>query len=188
MQHPLTKLQTCGDHVYDDYIENRPGAAAELEAYLNKVPNQWPNSPPSSQPSSAADSVFSASGDPSPLSSVTSWSSQASRSPTLWDQRGVPKQQLRVSSNNPYSMGLKSYIEPLWLYTCVNEGKWTTKMRHLDVNNSKIGSDKDLALALGALHNQVNRKWYKLFKLRGLISIRFVQVSLATPIHPAPIN
>jgi hypothetical protein len=76
-------------------------------------------------------------------------------------------------------MSLKSYIDPLWLYTCVNEGKWTTKMRHLDVNNSKINSDKDLALALGALHSQVNRKWYKLFKLRGLVSIKFVQVSHA---------
>jgi hypothetical protein len=154
-----------------------------LEAYLNKVPNQWPNSPPSSQPSSAVDSVFSAGSNQSPLSSATSWSSQASRSPTLWDQDRAAKQQSRVASYNPYSMGLKSYIEPLWLYTCVNEGKWTTKMRHLDVNSSKINSDKDLALALGTLHNQVNRKWYKLFKLRGLISIKFVQVSILISLH-----
>jgi hypothetical protein len=164
--------------VYDDYIENRPGAAAELEAYLNRVPNQWPASPPSSHPSSAGGSVFSAGSNQSPLSSVTSWGSQASNSPTLWDHRDGSKQQSRLASSNPYAMNLKSYIEPLWLYTCLNEGKWTTKMRHLDVNNSKISSDKDLALALGALHNQVNRKWYKFFKLRGLVSIKFVQVCL----------
>ena len=51
-------------------------------------------------------------------------------------------------------------------------------MRHLDVNNSKITSDKDLALALGGLYNQVNRKWYKFLKLRGLTNIRFVQFEL----------
>jgi hypothetical protein len=169
--------------VYDDYIENRPGAAAELEAYLNRVPNHWPASPPSSHPSSAGGSVFSAGSNPSPLSSVTSWGSQASNSPTLWDQNGPPKQSSRTASSNPYSMSLKSYIDPLWLYTCVNEGKWTTKMRHLDVNNSKINSDKDLALALGALHSQVNHKWYKLFKLRGLVNIKFVQVSYTQTEH-----
>jgi hypothetical protein len=164
-------------------VENRPGAAAELEAYLNRVPNQWPSSPPGSNPSSAGGSVFSAGSIQSPLSSATSWGSQASNSLTLWEQHGGPKQPSRVASSNPYSMSLKSYIEPLWLYTCLNEGKWTTKMRHLDVNNSKIGSDKDLAIALGALHNQVNHKWYKLFKLRGLVSIKFVQVIISHSLH-----
>jgi len=52
-------------------------------------------------------------------------------------------------------------------------------MRHLDVNSSKINSDKDLAISLGALHTQVNRnKWYKILKLRGLINIKFVQFEL----------
>jgi hypothetical protein len=84
-----------------------------------------------------------------------------------------------VATNNSYSLNLKPYIEPLWLYTCVNEGKWTTKMRHLDVNSSKINSDKDLAISLSSLHNQVNRgKWFKFFKLRGLINIKFVQFEL----------
>jgi hypothetical protein len=78
----------------------------------------------------------------------------------------------------PFNMNVRSYMEPLWLFTCLNEGKWTTKMRHLDVSNSKITSDKDLALALGDLYNQINRKWYKQLKLRGLTNIRFVQFEL----------
>lgn len=75
-------------------------------------------------------------------------------------------------------MNLKPYVDSLWLYTCVNEGKWCTKMRHLDVNTSKVSSDKDLAVSLGGLHTQVNRKWYKMLKLRGLVNIRFVQFEL----------
>jgi hypothetical protein len=52
-------------------------------------------------------------------------------------------------------------------------------MRHLDVNSSKISSDKDLAISLGVLHNQVSRgKRFKNFSLRGLVSIKFVQFEL----------
>jgi hypothetical protein len=180
--------------VYDDYIENRPGAAAELEAHLNRVPQYWTNvpanhqpyrtlsptdahSPSSSHASSVGSPVFSQGGNPSPLNSVSSWSSQGSGSP-LWD-KNLSHQPTRVATSNSYSLNLKPYIEPLWLYTCVNEGKWTTKMRHLDVNSSKINSDKDLAISLSSLHNQVNRgRWFKFFKLRGLINIKFVQFEL----------
>ncbi|KAE9987979.1 hypothetical protein EG328_000923 [Venturia inaequalis] len=184
----------CAKDVYDDYIENRPGAAAELEAHLNRVPQYWANipatdrpyralsptdaySPSSSHPSSAGSAVFSQGGNPSPLSSISSWSSQGSQSP-LWD-KNVSRQPTRLATSNSYTLNLKPYFEPLWLYTCVNEGKWTTKMRHLDVNASKITSDKDLAISLNALHTQVSRgKWLKLFKLRGLINIKFVQFEL----------
>jgi hypothetical protein len=165
--------KTCGEHVYDDFIEMRPGAAAELEAYLNRVPNQWPTSPSGSHPSSAGSHPSSANTNPSPLSSQTSWSSQAS---TSFEPSHLSKQSTRVANSNPYSYSWPPRIEPLWLFACVNEGKWTTKMTHLDVNSSKINSDKDFALALGGLYSQVNRKWYKLFKLRGLVSINFVQV------------
>ncbi|TLD36668.1 hypothetical protein E2P81_ATG02450 [Venturia nashicola] len=185
---------TCGEDVYDDYFENRPGAAAELEAHLNRVPQCWTNtptpnqsyralsptdtySPSSSHPSSAGSPVFSQGSNPSPVSSTSSWSSQGSQSP-LWD-KNVSRQSIRLATNNSYTLNLKPYMETLWLYTCVNEGKWTTKMRHLDVNTSKITSDKDLAIALSALHTQVNRgKWFQFFKLRGLLNIRFVQFEL----------
>jgi hypothetical protein len=163
--------------VYDDFIENRLGAAAELEAYLNRVPQAWTYSPASSHPSSAASPVFSPTGGPSPLSSISAWSSPGSANPygqMRWD---VSKQSTRVVANNAYKTNLTSYINTLWLYTCVNEGRWCTKMRHLDVNASKVSSDKDLALALSALYTQVNRRWSKVLKLRGLVTIRFVQVS-----------
>lgn len=170
-------MQTCGENVYDDFIENQPGAAAQLEAYLNRVPQPWTYSPASSHPSTSVVSVFSPTSGPSPLSSVSSWSSQGSASPYRQGWQNLPKQSTRIASNSSYITNLKPYIDPLWLYTCVNEGRWCTKMRHLDVNASRISSDKDLALALSGLHTQINRGWLKFLKLRGLMSIRFVQVS-----------
>jgi hypothetical protein len=172
-------LQSCGEDLYDDFIEHRPGAASELEACLNHVPQSWAYSPTSSHPSSAASAVFSPTGGSSPLSSVSNWSPQSPASPYKQEQgwQNPSRQSTRIASNNLYKSNLKSYIDPLWLYTCVNEGKWSTKMRHLDVNAHKVNSDKDLALALGGLYTQVNRKWSKLFKLKGLVSIQFVEVS-----------
>lgn len=166
----------CGQHIYDDYIENRPGAAAELQAHLNRQYVNWPATPSSSHPSSAGSAVWSA-GGPSPLSSQSSWSSQASNAPTKWTPSDVSKYPTRVGTS-AFNVNLRPFIQPLWLFTCLNEGKWTTKMRHLDVNSSKVTSDKDLALSLSSLYNHVNRKWYKLFKLRGLINISFVQFEL----------
>lgn len=171
------EVQSCGEDLYDDFVENRPGAAGELEAYLNKVPQSSVYSPGNSHPTSAVSSVFSPAGGPSPLSPTSDWSSPGSASPYkhAWqDPSARPQQTANVRS---YAANLGSYVDPLWLYTCVNEGKRSTKMRHLDINMSKINSDRDLALALGNLYSQINKRWSRFLKLRGLLSIRFVQVS-----------
>lgn len=169
---------SCGEHLYDDYQENRSGAAAELQAHLNRVPYQTLTGPPSSHPSSDKSSIFSAN-SPCPPTPQSSWSSPTSNTPsTPWSPPDFAKQPAGVTTNTPFNVNFRPYIEPLWLFTCLNEGKWSTKLRHLDVNSSKITSDKDLALALSGLYKQVNRKWYKFLKLRGLTNIRFVQFEL----------
>jgi hypothetical protein len=89
------------------------------------------------------------------------------------DQRKYSPIQLR--SNSPFNVRIGSYIEEQWLLTCANEGRFTPKIVHLDVNAGKIKSDKDLALALRDHYEQLNRRWLKWARLRGLATIEFVQ-------------
>jgi hypothetical protein len=73
---------------------------------------------------------------------------------------------------------MPTYAEESWLLTCANEGKLTPKVVHLDVNEGRIKSDKDLALAMREHHDQLNRKWYSWARLRGLTTIEFVQFEI----------
>ena len=43
------------------------------------------------------------------------------------------------------------------------------------MSRHKITSDKDLAKALREHYFEINRKWWKRLKLRGLTTIEFVQ-------------
>lgn len=63
-----------------------------------------------------------------------------------------------------------------WLLTCADEGQFTAKLSHVDVTETKIRSDRDLAMAVRGLYSHVNRKWWRFLRLRGLTSINFVQV------------
>lgn len=66
-------------------------------------------------------------------------------------------------------------MEEQWLLTCANEGRFTPKIVHIDVNAGRIKSDKDLAIALRDHYEQLNRRWLKWARLRGLTTIEFVQ-------------
>jgi hypothetical protein len=70
---------------------------------------------------------------------------------------------------------MPSFAEESWLLTCANEGRLTPKIVHLDVNEGRIRSDKDLALALREHYDQLNRRWFNWARLRGLTTIEFVQ-------------
>jgi len=62
-----------------------------------------------------------------------------------------------------------------WLLTCANEGRFTPKIVHLDVNEGRIKCDKDLALVLRDHYERLNRRWFSWARLRGLSTIEFVQ-------------
>lgn len=68
-----------------------------------------------------------------------------------------------------------SFVEESWLLTCANEGRFTPKIVHIDVNAGRIKSDKDLALALREHYERLNRRWLKWARLRALSTIEFVQ-------------
>ncbi|KAI8932449.1 hypothetical protein NX059_010635 [Plenodomus lindquistii] len=165
---------SCGDELYDDYIEQRPNAARLFEAYLNRPRAHTPRSP-SSQGSSASSmaSIFDASSRASTLATPSStYGGSAS-----WDQRADTSKYspTRIRLNNPFSVRMPTQVEESWLLTCANEGKLTPKVVHIDVNEGRVRSDKDLALALREHYNQLNNRWYSWARLRGLTTIEFVQ-------------
>ena len=65
--------------------------------------------------------------------------------------------------------------EPPWLLTCANEDRFTPKLAHLDMAPHKVRSDKDLALSLREHYFNVNKKWWRALRIRGLTTIEFVQ-------------
>lgn len=155
-------------------MERRRGAARLLEAYLNRPQVHTPSSPSRSSPSSTLSSVFSSSSTASTLATPQSTFNLGSSS--SWGQGDSSKYSPTRLRNNPFSVRIGSYPEPQWLLTCANEGRYTPKIVHLDVNMARIRSDKDLAMALREHYNQVNRRWFRILKLRGLTTIDFVQV------------
>jgi hypothetical protein len=177
MSNLLTSHQHCGEHLYDDFTERKPGAARLLEAYLNRPRSHTPTSPTgrtstSSTMSSVFSSVSSASTLATPASTYNGGPSSWGRSGNGDSSRFSPS---RVRSVDPFSVRIGGYPEESWLLTCANEGRFTPKIVHLDVNSHKIRSDKDLALSLREHYEQLNRGWFKWARLRGLRSIEFVQ-------------
>jgi hypothetical protein len=68
------------------------------------------------------------------------------------------------------------FPEQLWLLACADQEKFTTKLVHLDMDPLKIRSDMELALALKDQHSKMRQKWRQFIRLRGLVTIQFVQV------------
>ncbi|KAF1846203.1 uncharacterized protein K460DRAFT_355913 [Cucurbitaria berberidis CBS 394.84] len=165
---------SCGEPLYDDFIETRPNAARLLEAYLNRPRTHTPRSP-TSQSSSASSmaSIFDASSRASTLATPSS----TYGSPSPWGKHldSSKYSPTRLRTNSPFSVRMPTRAEEAWLLTCANEGRLTPKIVHLDVNDVRIKSDKDLALALREHYDQLNRRWFNWARLRGLTTIEFVQ-------------
>ncbi|KNG46731.1 transcription factor c2h2 [Stemphylium lycopersici] len=165
---------TCGDPLYDDFIEQRPNAARLLEAYLNRPRAHTPRSPTSqSSTASSMTSIF----DSASRASTLATPSSTHGGPDPWSRGNDPSKYSpsRIRSDNPFSVRMPSFAEESWLLTCANEGRMTPKIVHLDVNESRIRSDKDLATSLREHYDQLNYRWFNWARLRGLTTIEFVQ-------------
>ncbi|KAI7188634.1 hypothetical protein KC363_g5343 [Hortaea werneckii] len=163
---------SCGEELFDDFVELRPGAARELEAYLNR-PRTYTGGSPTSPSSSQGSRSFTGSSVGGIPSANTSWSSYGFQqgSPGGEDKLKVPG----MSMGSSFGLPLFNQPEPPWLLTCANEGRATPKLAHLDMAPHNIRSDKDLAMALRNHYFEVNNKWWRALKLRGLAMIDFVQ-------------
>ncbi|KAI7286873.1 hypothetical protein KC345_g945 [Hortaea werneckii] len=163
---------SCREELFDDFVELRSGAARELEAYLNR-PRTYTGGTPTSPSSSRGSRSFTGSSVGGIPSTNTSWSSYGlqNTSPGGEDKLKVPG----TSTSSPFGLPFFNQPEPPWLLTCANEGRATPKLAHLDMAPHNIRSDKDLAMALRNHYFEVNNKWWRALKLRGLATIEFVQ-------------
>ncbi|KAK4545580.1 hypothetical protein LTR36_002930 [Oleoguttula mirabilis] len=164
----------CGQQMHDDFIERRPGAAREMEAYLNRPRMHAAAGTPTSPSSSQGSRSFTNSSFGSMPSSQTSWSSYgfAQGSHPAGDGTKPPG---TATGGLPFHMPYSALPEPPWLLTCANEDRYTPKLAHLDMAPHNIRSDKDLATSLRNHYFNVNKKWWRVLKLRGLTTIEFVQ-------------
>ncbi|EMC93397.1 hypothetical protein BAUCODRAFT_150730 [Baudoinia panamericana UAMH 10762] len=163
----------CGEHLYDDFIELRAGAAAELEAVLNKERPQ-----PYSNPRSGSYSTrgsFSQSQTPNsshPSSAGSSWSS-------ISGTYGPPSGQPYKSRSRSRTTSWQHFPpEPQqYLLTCINESRNTPKVFNIPLHDKPVqtGAYDQLADALQERYAKVNKQWYRRLRLRGLTSIEFVQ-------------
>lgn len=166
---------SCGAQLHDDFIERRPGAARELERYLNRPRTVTAgNGTPTSPSSSMGSRSFTGSTIGGPPSSQTSWSSYnfPTQGSSSYNGNEKPPQTHTGASMYP---GYNPLPEPPWLLTCANEDRFTPKLAHLDMAPHKIRSDKDLALSLRDHYFNVNKKWWRALRMRGLTTIEFVQ-------------
>ena len=70
------------------------------------------------------------------------------------------------------------FPEQLWLLTCVEKERFTTKLEHFDADPQKIKSDMDFARIVKQQYSHQRPRWKRLLRLRGLCTIQFVKVSL----------
>ncbi|USP76320.1 uncharacterized protein yc1106_03594 [Curvularia clavata] len=165
---------SCGESLYDDFIEQRPNAARLLEAYLNRPRVQTSQSSASqSSTMSSVASIF----DSSSRASTLATPSSTYGGPDSWSRSSDTSKYspTRIRANNPFSVRMPNFATESWLLTCANEGRLTPKIVHLDVNESRIRSDKDLALSLRDHYDQLHRGWFNWTRMRGLTTIEFVQ-------------
>ena len=59
--------------------------------------------------------------------------------------------------------------------TCAERDKFTTKLMHLDADQQKMRSDKELALLIKEQYSTLRPSWRQILRLRGLNTIKFVQ-------------
>ena len=97
---------------------------------------------------------------------------------TLTSNIGLPQYSLQSQGRDPGSKVSSSQSDGRWLLVCAKIGRYTTKLSHMDV--CATGTDKVLFTQLRKAYTDLRSEWTRLFALRGIKSIRFVQVCEST--------
>lgn len=87
---------------------------------------------------------------------------------------GLPRYNPKLQRRNHGLANPSSQVEGRWLLVCAKIGRYATKLSHMDV--CATNSDKDLFTELRKAYIDLRSRWTRLFTLRGIKSIRFVQV------------
>lgn len=153
--------------MFDDFLERRPGAARDLEDWLNKSATAGPV-PDQGQRSAAT--------TPTNCSSTTG----NARSPRSWNVGASPDASSKVYEPCPQrraedSISINCDPEPHWLLVCARAKDRPTSLTQLDL--CCTSSDKELFQELRLSYRSLKSKSTRLFSLKKVQSIRFVQVS-----------
>lgn len=164
-------LQRCGQSLYDDFVEQRPGAAIQLAETLNGYTQHAP-----------------AFGEGQSSRGVSDrWSSPTlQNSGTLDKKRGIiGRQSVRTNleTYDPRPKGAEQVTtvincdpESRWLLVCAKARERPPSLSQLDICST--ATDQELFESLRRSYLELKSRWSRWFPLRRVQSIRFVQVGL----------
>ena len=159
----------CGRQMYDDFIELRPGAAAEFENWLN---NSIRNHaiPRASNPSRDDTSRSSTSSSASVSEQQQTAGSDISLQPLSWTASTMP------DDNKNAALIIDVYLEKCWLLICGQPKRGPDSLlAQLDLSSKP--SDKDLFDSIKKFHSSLRSTFTLRPVLKGVQTIRFVQAS-----------
>ena len=159
----------CGRNCYDDFTELRSGAAAELEKWLNDSMRKHPGSSASNcQQSAALTSAVS------PNAGSSGYQQTAESDISL--QSLGPSANVRSAWNMDAAASIDVNLEKCWLILCGNVKRGPDVLL-TQLNLSSTPSDKSLFDDMKNVYSNFKQSWTLRSFLRGVKTIRFVQVS-----------
>ena len=175
-ERPLGKDKTrvrwgcvCGCNMYDDFTELRSGAAAELEKWLNDSMRSHAVSGPSSPPQNAGPASAASPSALNPEYQQTE-ESDISLQPYASTTDTLP------GSSGSAAITVDIHLEKCWLLLCgkLKRGP-DSLLTQLDLSSTP--SDKKLFEDLKTFYSSLRNTWTLRPFLRGVKTIRFVQVT-----------
>lgn len=152
--------------MFDDFIEQRPGAAKDLEKMLNKSATAGSGT--------SQDQIRATASAAHNMSTV-----MGARDPQSEDVNMLPDTPLRSYEPFPRrrvedSINIDSELERHWLLVCAKSKERPTSLMQLDLYCTS--SDKELYQELRRTCVSLKSRLARLFSLKKVQSIRFVQV------------
>lgn len=166
--------QRCGLNMFDDYVETRPGAAGELERWLN---NSYASKRPTAAggPNSSNYPIYQNSNLQSQQTTPGAVSS-GFPSPV-----GIPPYQPQIQQGTQTPTIINCEPENRWLLICTSMKKRPLGLDHL--NACVISSDLQLYKEIKSLYSGLRDRWARFLSLKRVIGIRFVQASATLTRH-----
>ncbi|CAL8584931.1 hypothetical protein XPA_010515 [Xanthoria parietina] len=176
-----SEMDSCGQRLFDDFIETRPGAAEELRVALDTFDRQRPTSHYPAYPAASYQSYSGStnmSGNPTRDSAT---SPAGAVNPNFTPPRSIYDPPPPPPSGGLFSTNLRRDEPPesKWLLICAQAWRQPTSLLQLDVCSTT--SDKQLFRDLRQSYLELKRAWWHRLSLKVVQSIRFVQFEL----HPS---
>ena len=170
----------CGRKMYDDFIELRPGAAADLEKWLNhSIRNHTVNH--ASNPSQDCTLRSSDASSAGVSGQRQTAGSDISLQPLSWTASTMP------DSDKDGAVTIDVHLEKCWLLICGQPRRGPDSLlAQLDLSSKP--SDKELFDGMRELHSSLRNTFTLQPVLKGVQIIRFVQASFQIDRYKIELN